>query len=65
MVAWGYVCAGKFYIYYVLNIWRTCDEIFAVEISIKPVSLAKEFQGVLKLQDPDLIEEIAQSDELI
>jgi len=36
-----------------------------VEISITPVSMAKEFQGVLKLNDPDMIEEIAQSDELI
>lgn len=36
-----------------------------VEISITHASLAKEFQGVLKLNDPDLIEEIAQSDELI
>jgi len=36
-----------------------------VEISITPVSKAKEFQGVLKLSDPDMIEEIAQSDELI
>ena len=36
-----------------------------VEISISPLSSAKEFQGVLKLTDPDMIEEIAQSDELI
>lgn len=36
-----------------------------VEISITSVSKAKEFQGVLKLNDPDMIEEIAQSDELI
>jgi len=36
-----------------------------VEISIKSVSLANEFQGVLKLHDPEMIEEIAESDELI
>lgn len=36
-----------------------------VEISIVPLSLAKEFQGALKLQDRELIEEIAESDELI
>ena len=36
-----------------------------VEIRITPVSKAKEFQSVLKLADPDMIEEIAQSDELI
>lgn len=36
-----------------------------VEISITPVSRAKEFQGVLKPNDPDMIEEIVQSDELI
>jgi len=32
-----------------------------VEISITHASLANEFQGVLKLNDPELIEEIAQS----
>ena len=36
-----------------------------VEIIITKVSLATKFQGVLKLHDPCLIEEIAQSDELI
>lgn len=36
-----------------------------VEIIITQVSLATEFQGVLKIHDPGLIEEIAQSDELI
>ena len=36
-----------------------------VEISISSVSLAKKFQGALKIHDPDIIEEIAQSDELI
>jgi len=36
-----------------------------VEIIIRRISLATEFQGVLKLHDPGLIEEIAQSDELI
>lgn len=35
-----------------------------VEISIMPLSVAKKFQSALKLQNRDLIEEIAQSDEL-
>lgn len=36
-----------------------------VEISILPKSLAKEFRGALKLSDQKLIEEIAESDELV
>jgi predicted DNA-binding antitoxin AbrB/MazE fold protein len=36
-----------------------------VEISIVPMSLSKDFRGALKLPDPNLMEEIAESDELI
>jgi len=36
-----------------------------VEISIVPMSLTKDFQGALKLSDPNLTEEIAESDELV
>jgi len=36
-----------------------------VEISIVPKSLANEFRGVLRLSDTRLIEEIAESDELV
>lgn len=36
-----------------------------VEISIMPLSVAKKFQSALKLQNRDLIEEIAESDELV
>lgn len=36
-----------------------------VEISIMPLSVAKKFQSALKLQNRDLIEEIAESDEIV
>ena len=36
-----------------------------VEISIVPMSLTKDFQGALKLSDPNLTEEIADIYELI
>ncbi len=36
-----------------------------VEISMIPTSLAKRFQGTIKLSDQNLIEEIAECDDLV
>ncbi|NOR48984.1 MAG: DUF104 domain-containing protein [Methanosarcinaceae archaeon] len=36
-----------------------------VEISMIPTSLAKRFQGTIKLSDRNLIEEIAECDDLV